>query len=291
MHMIEKALRTNYVTFYDGNITKLAASDYEPRICAIEEEHAVMLTAKLVNNYRASVMKRVNEIKKMTDSNELHQALMPKAASTSSIFDKLKADRDDNRSKSCDSCDSGSPVSKKMQGSRGSPKMQKSITTFFTSARNLLKPGSISPRSPRSVSPKGEGYHQITNFFKMTKSGKQSSSCSDQEYNDRVDSASSDLTNGFHDKSVKTEGASPEMIDTSVFVKSSEHSDISEIKPETDLIQVKQESENTVLPGQKPDVSNSIDNKSTSDVIDALIMPKKDVPKIVYFFEKKDDSG
>ncbi|MEW8342488.1 MAG: hypothetical protein AB2708_21775 [Candidatus Thiodiazotropha taylori] len=41
MSLLEAALRDNYVKYYQDIPSKMAAKDYEPRICAIDLEHEV----------------------------------------------------------------------------------------------------------------------------------------------------------------------------------------------------------------------------------------------------------
>ena len=41
MSLLETALRDNYVKYYQDIPAKMAAKDYEPRICAIDLEYEV----------------------------------------------------------------------------------------------------------------------------------------------------------------------------------------------------------------------------------------------------------
>ena len=41
MSLLETALRDNFVKYYQDIPSKMAARDYEPRICAIDLEHEV----------------------------------------------------------------------------------------------------------------------------------------------------------------------------------------------------------------------------------------------------------
>ena len=70
---------SNFNTAFTDNPSRLSASDYEPRICAINEEYAIFSTSKLINSYRAAIMKKVNEVKKHTKEKLLHSSLIPKA--------------------------------------------------------------------------------------------------------------------------------------------------------------------------------------------------------------------
>lgn len=74
--MIEEALKNNYIEYYADISTKLAASEYVPKCCAIDAEYKVFKTNKLANMYKASIMKAINDIKKCTGSKELHNSLV-----------------------------------------------------------------------------------------------------------------------------------------------------------------------------------------------------------------------
>jgi hypothetical protein len=52
--------------------------DYEPRTSAIDLEYACFTEAKFLNTYRAGVMRKVQEIRKLTESKDLHDSLQPK---------------------------------------------------------------------------------------------------------------------------------------------------------------------------------------------------------------------
>ena len=80
--MIEDALRVNYTSFFEGDSVKLAASEYEPRICAIDLEHSVFKSNKLLNTYKGKIIKLSGEIKRTTDGKELHTSLLPKPAAS-----------------------------------------------------------------------------------------------------------------------------------------------------------------------------------------------------------------
>lgn len=74
--MIEEALKNNYIRYYADISTKLAASEYVPKCCAIDAEYQVFKTNKLANMYKTSIMKAINDIKKCTGSKELHDSLV-----------------------------------------------------------------------------------------------------------------------------------------------------------------------------------------------------------------------
>ena len=50
MSLLETALRDNYVKYYQEIPTKMAAKDYEPRICAIDLEHEVFKGMEVEHN-------------------------------------------------------------------------------------------------------------------------------------------------------------------------------------------------------------------------------------------------
>ncbi|XP_033097368.1 ATP-dependent DNA helicase Q5-like [Anneissia japonica] len=87
--LLEKALKENFETFYESIPDKLAASDWEPRCCAIDGEHSMLQISRHVNMYKAKLFSLTNEIKKCTKSHQLHTLLHSKdgdadATSTSS---------------------------------------------------------------------------------------------------------------------------------------------------------------------------------------------------------------
>lgn len=112
--MIEDALRLNYISFYKGNTVKLAASDYEPRICAIDVEHGVLKSNKLLNIYKSGIMKLVGEIKRSTNAKDLHSALVPKSKSdfgmTADLLNGESENIDETLEVESNACDKPFPV-------------------------------------------------------------------------------------------------------------------------------------------------------------------------------------
>ncbi|XP_064637483.1 ATP-dependent DNA helicase Q5-like isoform X2 [Lineus longissimus] len=81
LKLLEDALKSNYMTYFEGNSSKLACADYEPRCCAIDMEYDIFKVNKLLNIYRAGIMKKVGEIKKLTENREIHEMMIPKGGS------------------------------------------------------------------------------------------------------------------------------------------------------------------------------------------------------------------
>ena len=81
LQLLEDAFKANFRCHHCGDLDKMAAIDYEPRACAIDEEHAAFKMSKQSTLYKAAVMRKVNEIKNLTNSHRLHSALVPKFAS------------------------------------------------------------------------------------------------------------------------------------------------------------------------------------------------------------------
>ena len=94
--MIEDALRQNFVTYHEGNSVKMAACDYEPRICAIDTEHGIFRSNKLLNIYKVNVMKMTGEIRRMTKDKTLHSSLMPKTFHPASTLTEPNSNSCDN---------------------------------------------------------------------------------------------------------------------------------------------------------------------------------------------------
>ena len=88
--MLEDALRSNFAIHFADNATKMAACDYEPRICAIEVEYELWKASRLANLYKASVMKKCFEIKKYTAKKDLHPGLIPKGPNAISSSDETE---------------------------------------------------------------------------------------------------------------------------------------------------------------------------------------------------------
>ncbi|CAC5393094.1 RECQL5 [Mytilus coruscus] len=78
--MITSELYTNFTSYYKDISAKMAAKDYEPECCAIDEEYDVFKSSKAVNLYKAAIMSKCNEIKKTTKSQDLHKSLVPKGS-------------------------------------------------------------------------------------------------------------------------------------------------------------------------------------------------------------------
>ncbi|VDI76630.1 ATP-dependent DNA helicase Q5 [Mytilus galloprovincialis] len=78
--MITSDLYTNFTSYYKDISAKMAAKDYEPECCAIDEEFDVFKSSKAVNLYKAAIMSKCNEIKKTTKSKDLHKSLVPKGS-------------------------------------------------------------------------------------------------------------------------------------------------------------------------------------------------------------------
>ena len=55
----------------------MVAAGGEPHLCAVSMEYELFSASKLPVSYKASVMKHVNEIKRLTTQHELHAALFP----------------------------------------------------------------------------------------------------------------------------------------------------------------------------------------------------------------------
>ena len=81
LQLLEDAFKANFRCHHCGDPDKMSAIDYEPRACAIDEEHSAFKTSKQSTLYKAAVMRKVNEIKQLTNSHRLHSALVPKFAS------------------------------------------------------------------------------------------------------------------------------------------------------------------------------------------------------------------
>jgi hypothetical protein len=81
LKLLEDAFKSNYLTYFEGVPSKLACADYEPRCCAIDIEYDMFKVNKLLNIYRAGVMKKVAEIKKFTENKEIHEMMIPKGGS------------------------------------------------------------------------------------------------------------------------------------------------------------------------------------------------------------------
>lgn len=79
--MLTTALYSNYIAYYKDIPSKMAAADYEPNCCAIDLEYNVFKTSKATNLYKAAIMSKSNEIKKITSTKELHQSLVPMLSS------------------------------------------------------------------------------------------------------------------------------------------------------------------------------------------------------------------
>ena len=88
LQLLEKALFENYTRHFDGNPHKLLASDYAPKFSAIDLEHEVFKASRLANSYKAAIMKKVTEIKKVTAAKDIHISLIPKWESTQTTGDE-----------------------------------------------------------------------------------------------------------------------------------------------------------------------------------------------------------
>jgi len=75
--LLQSALEENVERCFTGsNFTAADAS----HLCAISMEYELFSSSKLPVSYKASVMKRVNEVKKLTQSHELHASFVRRAA-------------------------------------------------------------------------------------------------------------------------------------------------------------------------------------------------------------------
>ena len=74
---LESALRVNYVTIYEQDSARMAAADYEPRVCAVNEEFAVLSKARTHTGYKVNMMCKINDIRKHTEKKQLHALLVP----------------------------------------------------------------------------------------------------------------------------------------------------------------------------------------------------------------------
>lgn len=80
--MLEEALRANLYRAPIASVpSEMAASDYEPHICAAEVESLIFNAQKTVAGFKAAVLGKVREIKSFTDKGELCGDLTPPGAS------------------------------------------------------------------------------------------------------------------------------------------------------------------------------------------------------------------
>ena len=94
--MIEDALIKNFRQVFKDNPTRLMASDYEPAICALDEEYGVFKSSKNTMIYKASIVKKCNEIKKNTAENEIHISLVPKDTATFTSASELLKEKEES---------------------------------------------------------------------------------------------------------------------------------------------------------------------------------------------------
>ncbi|CAL1531363.1 unnamed protein product [Lymnaea stagnalis] len=70
--MIERALYENFTAVFAEDENRIRGRDYEPRTNALDMEYQVFLSNKLAPVYKSSIMKLVSEIRKLTQSNNVH---------------------------------------------------------------------------------------------------------------------------------------------------------------------------------------------------------------------------
>ncbi|XP_062609320.1 ATP-dependent DNA helicase Q5-like [Saccostrea cucullata] len=176
--MIEEALKNNYIGYYVDIPTKLAASDYIPKTCAIDIEYDVLKANKLANVYKASIMKTINDIKKCTGSKELHSCLVP---------------RNENQN-NCDDLVSETPDKTAMQGSPTPEscifydpveKDYPELGSTFVKASSLMKSSSPSSSLPNLSNPYSATNYTTNGISCKSENGKTSSPVPDgKEPND-----------------------------------------------------------------------------------------------------------
>ncbi|XP_061183872.1 ATP-dependent DNA helicase Q5-like [Saccostrea echinata] len=150
--MIEEALKNNYIGYYVDVPTKLAASDYIPKSCAIDIEYDVLKANKLANVYKASIMKTINDIKKCTGSKELHSCLVPRNENQCNT-DDIISETPDRKTKN------GSPTAESRILSNPVEKGISKLGSTFVKASSLIKSNSPSPSLPNLSNP-----HSATNY-------------------------------------------------------------------------------------------------------------------------------
>ncbi|XP_055894999.1 ATP-dependent DNA helicase Q5-like [Biomphalaria glabrata] len=70
--MIEKALYENFITVFAQDETRIRRRDYEPRTQALDMEYQVFMSNKLAPVYKSSILKLVSEIGKLTQKKQPH---------------------------------------------------------------------------------------------------------------------------------------------------------------------------------------------------------------------------
>ena len=90
LQLLETAFSANFVKFFRDSASRLEAADYEPRICAIDDEYSIFQSQKLSMNYKAAIMRRVADIKKSTAAETLHPALQPKQPAGNEVCEKTE---------------------------------------------------------------------------------------------------------------------------------------------------------------------------------------------------------
>ncbi|KAL8598755.1 hypothetical protein ACOMHN_033319 [Nucella lapillus] len=70
--MLEKSLYENFVSAFQNDTERVGGAEYEPRCCALDLEHEVFMTSKKAMMYKASIMKVVSQIRKLSQDKTPH---------------------------------------------------------------------------------------------------------------------------------------------------------------------------------------------------------------------------
>lgn len=171
MSLLETALHANFTASFSDNPDRLQAADYEPRMCAVEEEYKVFSTSRLNNSYRAAIMKKVNEIKKLTEQKLLHSAMIPKSECSESLLkeDKNKPSPFPGIVKASSLLKGKDPRLPQLPGFQSASQlmMNKSATIDQVTSRNTTQPQTNkSPtKTQLKLQQQAKSCHKMTAFF------------------------------------------------------------------------------------------------------------------------------
>ncbi|RUS90125.1 hypothetical protein EGW08_002092 [Elysia chlorotica] len=76
LEMLEKALYENFVAAFTENDKRIVNREVESRDCALNAEHEAFLSSKLATSYKSSIMKLVSEARKLTQSHTPHPCFL-----------------------------------------------------------------------------------------------------------------------------------------------------------------------------------------------------------------------
>lgn len=132
MHCFEKLKNTlteNFESHFANNPKRLRSVEHEVHVCCIDLEFELFKNSKFANLYKACILKKVFEIKKLTEKKQIHSSLVPK---WSQEIESLRQSSDSEKEEQLPQDETSSPYEVEHVQERKSKKKKKKKREKFS---------------------------------------------------------------------------------------------------------------------------------------------------------------